>query len=137
MGYLLIIDDDLDLANAMAMVLKSDDHEVGMYGDIESAFESFKSRFPDLVILDVMFSGNTSGGFVMARKIAALTKQVPILMLTAINSHFQLDFSASDIEESWMPITEFLEKPVNFTELRKRVKELLEKKKQAYAGKDL
>ena len=137
MGYILIIDDDLDLADATAAVLKSDGHEVGIQGDIESAFESFKNRRPDLVILDVMFPGNASGGFDMARRIAAATKQVPILMLTAINSHFQLDFSASDIEESWLPITEFLEKPVNITELRKLAKDLIEKKNPAFAKKEL
>jgi DNA-binding response OmpR family regulator len=135
MGYILIIDDDIDLADATAMVLRTDGHEVGICFDIESAFESFKNRCPDLVILDVMFPGNASGGFNMARRIAAVTKQVPILMLTAINSHFQLNFSASDIEESWLPITEFLEKPVNFTELGKMAKELIEKKNRSFAKK--
>lgn len=134
MGYILIIDDDIDLADATAEVLRSDGHEIKIQVDIDSAFESFKNRLPDLVILDVMFPGNVSGGFDMARKIASVTKQVPILMLTAINSHFQLDFSTSDIEESWMPITEFLEKPVNFAELRKKAGELIARKKTLSVG---
>ena len=134
MGRILIIDDDADFADASADVLRTDGHEIEIQENIEGGFESFKKKFPDLVILDVMFPGNSSGGFEMARRITSLTKQVPILMLTAINSHFQLDFSVSDIEESWLPITEFLEKPVNFTALRKKAVELITRKKQLNIG---
>jgi DNA-binding response OmpR family regulator len=125
MGYIMVVDDDPDLAEGTARVLRSDGHEVMIHLDIDSAFESFQKRRPDIVVLDVMFPDNSSGGFDLARKIAAVTKEVPILMLTAVNSHFQLDFSARDIDQEWMPVTDFMEKPVDFDVMKKTVKSLL------------
>ncbi|MDD5672949.1 MAG: response regulator [Chitinivibrionales bacterium] len=135
MSYIMVVDDDPDLADATATALKADGHEVLIHLDIDKAFESFRNRRPDLMVLDVMFPDNSSGGFDLARKIAAETKDVPILMLTAVNAHFQLDFSAGDIDQEWMPVTDFMEKPVNFEELRKKVVDLIVKKKQQNAKK--
>ncbi len=125
MGNILIIDDDVDLAEATARVLRAEGHAVAVHLDAETAFEKFKLDRPDLVILDVMFPGNSSGGFDLARKIAKETRKVPILMLTAVNSHFQLDFSAGDIDQEWMPVTDFMEKPVDFEVMKKTVRLLL------------
>ena len=128
MGFIMVVDDDPDLAEGTARVLRSDGHEVAVHFDIESAFEGFQKRRPDIVVLDVMFPDNSSGGFDLARKIAAVTRDVPILMLTAVNSHFQLDFSARDIDQDWMPVTDFMEKPVDFEVMKKTVRRLLAKK---------
>jgi DNA-binding response OmpR family regulator len=125
MGNIMIIDDDIDLADATARVLRTEGHAVTVHLDTDTAFEKFKANRPDLVILDVMFPGNSSGGFDLARKIAKETRSIPILMLTAVNSHFQLDFSAGDIDQEWMPVTDFMEKPVDFEVMKKTVKSLL------------
>lgn len=66
MGNILIIDDDVDLAEATARVLRAEGHAVAVHLDAETAFEKFKLDRPDLVILDVMFPGNSSGGFDLA-----------------------------------------------------------------------
>jgi DNA-binding response OmpR family regulator len=125
MGNIMIIDDDIDLAEATARVLRTEGHTVTMHHDTDTAFEKFKADRPDMVILDVMFPGNSSGGFDLARKIAKETRNIPILMLTAVNSHFQLDFSAGDIDQEWMPVTDFMEKPVDFEVMKSTVKSLL------------
>jgi CheY-like chemotaxis protein len=52
-------------------------------------------------------------------------KDIPILMLTAINTKFPLGFGAKDIDEDWLPVTDFLEKPVDFDLLRQKVAQLL------------
>lgn len=127
MGNIMIIDDDIDLAEATARVLRTEGHSVSVQLDTDTAFEKFKEDRPDMVILDVMFPGNSSGGFDLARRIAKETRSVPILMLTAVNSHFQLDFSAGDIDQEWMPVTDFMEKPVDFEVMKKTVKSLLER----------
>ena len=127
MGNIMIIDDDIDLAEATARVLRTEGHSVSVQLDTDTAFEKFKEDRPDMVILDVMFPGNSSGGFDLARRIAKETRSVPILMLTAVNSHFQLDFSAGDIDQEWMPVTDFMEKPVDFEAMKKTVKSLLER----------
>jgi hypothetical protein len=46
-------------------------------------------------------------------------------MLTAVNTRFPLGFGPKDIDERWLPVTDFLEKPVDFDTLRHKVAQLL------------
>ena len=46
-------------------------------------------------------------------------------MLTAINAKFPLGFGPNDISSEWMPVTGFLEKPVDFDVLVNIVSGLL------------
>lgn len=136
MAYVMIVDDDQDFAETIALVVEKEGHEVQMKYDTESAFESMISKAPDLVLLDVMFPEDSSAGFELARTIRhehenEKLKMVPILMLTAINAKFPLGFGPNDIDSEWMPVTDFLEKPVDFDVLRDKVAMLLNQKSKA------
>ena len=52
--YILVVDDDPDLVETVAMMLESKGCEVGMAYDGIEGEESIKERRPDLVILDIM-----------------------------------------------------------------------------------
>ena len=128
MPYLLIVDDDEDFASTTATVLRNEGYDVQVELDIDSAVISMESKPPDLAILDVMFPEDASAGFELARLMRhekEQLKNIPILMLTAINTKFPLGFGSKDIDEEWMPVTEFLEKPVDFDVLREKVAKLL------------
>jgi len=128
MAYVMIVDDDQDFAETIALVIQNEGHEVQNKYDTESAFESMQNRTPDLVLLDVMFPEDSSAGFELARTMRhenEKLKKVPILMLTAINAKFPLGFGPNDIDSEWMPVTDFLEKPVDFDVLREKVAKLL------------
>ena len=128
MPYLMIVDDDEDFASTTATVLRKDGYDVQVELDIDSAVKSMESKPPDLAILDVMFPEDASAGFELARTMrheSGKLKNIPILMLTAINTKFPLGFGSKDIDEDWMPITEFMEKPVDFDVLREKVAKLL------------
>ncbi len=128
MSYLLIIDDDEDFAVAAATVLRDAGYEVQIEMNIQSAEKSMKNRRPDLIILDVMFPENGTAGFELARKLKHYDKQlkdIPILMLTAVNSRFPLGFSSTDIDDYWLPVEDFLEKPVDLDILKKKVDNLI------------
>ena len=128
MAYVLIVDDDEDFAHTAAIVLRQEGHDVQIELDTGDALESMQSKLPDLVVLDVMFPEDASAGFELARSMRHKNqnlKDVPILMLTAINTKFPLGFGAKDIDDDWLPVTDFLEKPVDFDLLRQKIAELL------------
>ena len=134
MAYVLIVDDDQDFAETIALVLRKEGYDVQINFDTESAFQSMKNETPDLVVLDVMFPEDSSAGFELARIMRhenETLKMIPILMLTAINARFPLGFGPNDIDSEWMPVTGFLEKPVDFDVLRDKVSKLLGQESKA------
>jgi len=134
MAYVLIVDDDEDFAQTTATVIRNEGHDVNIELDTESAAQSMKDKIPDLVILDVMFPEDASAGFELARYMRNASeelKMIPILMLTAINARFPLGFGPDDIDSEWMPVTDFLEKPVDFDVLKDKVAKLLGRRSEA------
>ena len=130
MAYILIVDDDEDFATATGKVLKDAGHEVSILLDTASALRSVDERRPDLMVLDVMFPEDSGAGFGLARDLQARAEtkgHIPILMLTAVNARFPLGFSSKDISEDWMPVSDFLEKPVDLDVLADHVATLLAK----------
>ena len=128
MAYILIVDDDEDFAQTTATVLRKEGHEVQIELDTDDGMQSMQKKTPDLAVLDVMFPENISAGFELARFMrheSEHLKMIPILMLTAINTKFPLGFGPKDIDDDWLPVTEFLEKPVDFDVLVNKVSKLL------------
>lgn len=130
MAYIVIVDDDEDFASAAATALRNAGHEVQIEPDAAGAIGNMETRPPDLAILDVMFPENPSAGFELARTMrhdSEKLKTVPVLMLTAVNARFPLGFSDQDIDDTWLPVADFLEKPVDLDSLEDKVQALLAK----------
>ena len=129
MAYILVVDDDADISAALEVVLKNSGYEVEVAMKTEIGWEKLEERIPDLMVLDVMFPGNDSEGFELARKVRGDNrfKGLPIVMMTAVNQSFPFGFSADDIDDEWLPVSEFLEKPVDFEVLKEKIEALLNK----------
>ena len=128
MSYILIIDDDEDFSSAAAIVLSDSGYDVHTEMSIQGGEKSMLDKLPDLIILDVMFPESGTAGFEFARKIKNFGnnfKDIPVLMLTAVNSSFPLGFNSSDIDEDWLPVETFLEKPVDFDVFVKKINSLI------------
>ena len=125
MAYLLIVDDDADFAAAVSTVLRSHHHEIAIEMDYEQAISRIQERRPDAIILDVMFPENDTAGFEVARAIRRTFGDLPVLLLTAVNQSFPLGFSSTDLDPTWLPAVDFLEKPVDFGLLCEKVSEIV------------
>ncbi|MGL5849443.1 MAG: MtrAB system response regulator MtrA [Phycicoccus sp.] len=79
-GRVLVVDDDLALAEMLGIVLRTEGLEVDHVADGSSAIGAFREHRPDLVLLDVMLPG--LDGLEVCRQIRA-ESGVPIVMLTA------------------------------------------------------
>ena len=90
--------------------------------------ERLKANRPDLIILDVMMR-TSQEGFELSRQLkhTAEYKDIPILMLTAVKDKTGLDFKATAGDESWLPVEEFLDKPVKPDVLLEKVASLIPK----------
>lgn len=132
MVRITIIDDDIEFADNTAVLMRKQGYEVTTIYTTDKVVEALTENKPDLVILDVMFPDNPVAGFDVARKIhrTAALKQLPIILLTAVNQEFPMDFSAEDIDPNWMPVQDFVEKPVSIRRLMEAVRRNLSGKKR-------
>lgn len=77
---ILVVDDDLALAEMIGIVLSSEGFEASFCGDGSLALQAFRDSRPDLVLLDLMLPGKD--GIEVCAEIRA-ESGVPIIMLTA------------------------------------------------------
>jgi len=122
----LIIDDDPDIVEAMRVVLESRGHKIVSAKSGAEGLKKVKLESPDLVILDVMME-TMDKGFEVAREIKSDkgSKDVPILMLTAIKDKIGMDFKKEAGDETWLPVDDYVEKPLKPQELLEKVEKLL------------
>src|SRR3954470_18827559 len=57
MGRILIVEDNVDLAEGIAFNLKLEGHETLIAADGRKGIDAFRSFAPDLVLLDLMLPG--------------------------------------------------------------------------------
>lgn len=109
---ILIIDDDIDLVEAMRITLEGAGFEVVDAQDGLSGLERAKKEQPDLILLDVMM-GTQDEGFHVAYQIRQdeTLQSIPIVMLTAVGQETGFHFD-KDKDEDFLPVEVFLEKPV-------------------------
>jgi CheY-like chemotaxis protein len=122
MAKVLVVDDDVELADLVKAILESDGHEVITAHSADEC-RAKVAEGPALFILDVMME-RSNDGFVLAREFRARedTKAIPIIMLTSINQEFPMNFKP---DSDWLPVDKFIEKPAKPEEILAAVKEAL------------
>ncbi len=87
MAHLLIVDDEKNLADALATTLKRAGYQISVVYEGEAALEILQqnSRI-DLVLLDVNLGDPVLNGFVLCRRIRKLSRPPLVIMLTVRDS---------------------------------------------------
>lgn len=130
----LVIDDDLDLVEGIRITLEANDYEVYGAKNGTEGLRMIKEIHPDLIILDVMMDTITEG-FQVSYQLRSRDPQseyreyshIPILMLTGISQKTNMKFSL-EADADYLPVEEFMEKPIRFEALLEKVKKLIQKK---------
>jgi DNA-binding NtrC family response regulator len=110
MADLLIVDDDLDMADLLAEVLRADGHEVRVAGDGAEGLRLIQTKTPDLVLLDVEMPILTGPDLAHALLVHDLgLETIPLVLSSGI---LQLDKIADEVGTPY-----FLAKPYGFDAL--------------------
>lgn len=130
---ILIVDDDPDLVEALKMTLEANNYKVFTAANGTEGLKQVKAVNPDLIILDVMMDTITEG-FQVSYQLRnpdpnseyAPYVKIPILMLTAIVEKKRMKFS-TQTDGEFLPVDDFVEKPIRPQVLLEKVKKLLSK----------
>ena len=121
---ILIVDDDNNIAELVALYLTKECFETKIVNDGEEALKIFPEFKPNLILLDLMLPG--MDGYQVCRELRS-SSQVPIIMLSAKGEVFDkvlgLELGADD----------YMEKPFDSKELVARAKAVLRRYKSSNA----
>ena len=122
---ILIVDDDNNIAELIALYLTKECYETQIVNDGESVLPAMESFSPNLILLDIMLPG--IDGYQVCREVRS-KYSVPIIMLSAKGEVFDkvlgLELGADD----------YIEKPFDSKELVARAKAVLRRYKPASAA---
>lgn len=132
MAKILIIDDNQDIVESMRTVLEDKKYQVVSANSGEQGLVKINQDKPDLIILDIMMETRDKG-FDVAREIKKQkdTKDIPILMLTSIREKMGFDFKEEAGDQVWLPVDDYVEKPLKPQELISKVEKLLNLNKKS------
>jgi two-component system OmpR family response regulator len=85
-----IVEDEPAIRANYADALKKQGYEVATYADRATALAAFRTRLPDLALIDIGLADDIDGGFALCRELRALSASLPIIFLSARDSDFDI-----------------------------------------------
>jgi DNA-binding NtrC family response regulator len=122
-GQVIVIDDDEGNRKSTEMALKKDGYEVLACSGGEEGLEMLKARGADLLVTDLRMPG--LNGLEVLRRARLIDPMLGVLMITGFGS------VESAVDAMKQGADDYLQKPVNLVELRKRVAAAVEKRRLA------
>ena len=117
--HVLVVEDDIDIREMLAFSLEKAGYAVVQTEDAELALEKLGTLLPDIMLVDWMLPGMNGPDFVRRIRRDDLTKNIPVIMLTARSEE-------SDVLKGFETgVDDFLTKPFSPKELLARMKSLL------------
>ena len=125
MAKILVVDDEPNIREVVALYLRQDSHAVVAAADGEEALRLYRQARPDLVMLDLMLPGLS--GLEVCRRIQG-ERRVPLIMLTAKGEE------EDRIVGLGVGADDYVVKPFSPRELVARVAAVLRRVNEASAG---
>lgn len=85
-----LVEDDAAIRDNISDALKRYGYEVMPFASRAEAMSVLKTRLPDMAIIDIGLGAEVDGGFSLCRDLRALSEQLPIIILSARDSDFDI-----------------------------------------------
>ncbi|MES2266568.1 MAG: response regulator transcription factor [Bacteroidota bacterium] len=112
---IMIADDDPGIVDAVEMILEFEGYDVTTTVDGATVLD-MKEQLPDLLLLDIWMSGEDGRDICRQLKSEPLTKNIPVLMISASREIAPSALAAG--------ADDFLAKPFEMDELLKKIEKL-------------
>ena len=118
---ILIVDDDIAVRTSLSMLLESEGHQVILASDAAEALTLLSTKHPELIIMDLNFSNDTSGneGMALLQEVRALYALVPVILITGWAS------IGLAVQGMKLGANDFINKPWNNEHVLQSVKTLI------------
>ena len=116
----MVVDDEPDVRTSVRQILKISGYSIIEGEDGTDCLKKLERVVPDLLILDIMMPGMS--GWDVAAKIKSNTKwkDIPIVFLTAKGDDMSIGMGS-------IAAKEYIVKPFDITDLKRRVEKILKK----------
>src|SRR3954447_15730959 len=98
-----IVEDDAAIRANYADMLKKHGYQVSAYADRKTATAGFRTRLPDLALLDIGLTDEPDGGFTLCRELRAMSAALPIIFLTPRDREFDLSSRLRMGAQNYLP----------------------------------
>lgn len=88
--HIVIVEDEEAIAQNYCDALRRHGYKVSHYRSRPEALSAFKTRLPDLAIIDIGLGDDIEGGFELCRDLRSQSAELPIIFLTARDSEFDV-----------------------------------------------
>jgi two-component system nitrogen regulation response regulator NtrX len=106
---ILIVDDEADIRDLVGGILEDEGYVVRYAADSDGALDAFRTRRPDLVVLDVWLQGSRLDGLEILSVVQGIDPTIPIVL---ISGHGTIETAVSALKRGAF---DFIEKPFTFT----------------------
>ncbi len=117
--HIAIVEDEPDLRANYEAAFARLGYRVSTFARRDDALRAFRSRLPELVIVDIGLGDDVEGGFELCRELRAMSARLPVIFLTARDS--ELDA----ISGLRLGADDYLTKDISIAHLTARVVALL------------
>ena len=115
---ILLVDDDPDILESMALAIKNEGADVATAADGNTAVSLFHAHEPDAVVLDMMLPKRS--GFLVLEKIQEADAPPPVVMITANQGRRHMEYARN------LGVSAYMVKPVALSMLMDKISEVLD-----------